>query len=193
MRWAWFAALLGMIGAIAFRYGVLPRLDRDPLLRPVAARAEAAVWFVALGAAALSVAALFARLWMQVAALGGGDAAWDGARMEVLLRSTGWGLAWVLQAIATLAFVTGLFIAKAPHGRGVGWMGAGAGAVLLSAVPALSGHAASVGRLNGIASGHSDPARREELSAFVRSMVEADPTTPIDGSMELMVAAAETA
>jgi putative copper export protein/methionine-rich copper-binding protein CopC len=151
VRWAWFAALLGMIGSIAFRYGVLPRLDRDPLLRPVAARAEGAVWFVALGAAALSVAALFARLWMQVAALGGGEAAWDGARLDVLLRDTGWGLAWVLQAIATLAFVTGLFIAKAPHGRGVGWMGAGAGAVLLSAVPALSGHAASVGRMNGIA------------------------------------------
>lgn len=151
VRWAWFAALLGMIGTVAFRYGVLPRLDRDPLLRPIAARAEAAVWFVALGAAALSVAALFARLWMQVAALGGGEAAWDGARLDVLLRHTGWGLAWVLQAIATLAFVIGLFIARAPHGRGVGWMGAGAGAVLLAAVPALSGHAASVGRLNGVA------------------------------------------
>jgi putative copper export protein/methionine-rich copper-binding protein CopC len=151
VRWAWFAALLGMIGAVAFRYGVLPRLDRDPLLRPIASQAEGAVWFVALGAAALSVAALFARLWMQVAALGGGEAAWDGARLDVLLRDTGWGLAWVLQAIATLAFVIGLFIAKAPHGRGVGWMGAGAGAVLLSAVPALSGHAASVGRLNGVA------------------------------------------
>src|SRR5688500_9786080 len=25
VRWAWFAALLGMIGAVAFRYGVLPR------------------------------------------------------------------------------------------------------------------------------------------------------------------------
>ncbi|HEX6369569.1 MAG TPA: CopD family protein [Longimicrobium sp.] len=151
VRWAWFAALLGMIGAVAFRFGVLPRLDRDPLLRPVAARAEGAIWFVALGAAALSVAALFARLWMQVAALGGGEAAWDGARLDVLLRDTGWGLAWVLQAIATLAFVIGLFIARAPHGRSVGWMGAGAGAVLLSAVPALSGHAASVGRLNGVA------------------------------------------
>jgi putative copper export protein/methionine-rich copper-binding protein CopC len=150
VRWAWFAALLGMIGAVAFRFGVLPRLGRDPLLLPVAARAEAAAWFVALGAAALSVAALFARLWMQVSALGG-DAAWSGARMDVLLRQTGWGLAWVLQAVATLAFVVGLFIARAPHGRGVGWMGAGAGAVLLSAVPALSGHAASVGRLNGVA------------------------------------------
>jgi putative copper export protein/methionine-rich copper-binding protein CopC len=152
VRWAWFAALLGMIGAVAFRYGVLPRLDREPGLQPIAGRAEGAVWFVALGAAALSVATLFARLWMQVAALGGAsESAWDGARLDVLLRDTGWGLAWVLQAIATLAFVIGLFIAKAPHGRGVGWMGAGAGAVLLSAVPALSGHAASVGRLNGLA------------------------------------------
>lgn len=152
VRWAWFVSLLGMIGTVAFRYGVLPRLDRDPALHPVAARSEAAVWFVALGAAALSVAALFARLWMQVAALGGGsEGAWDGARLDLLLRQTGWGLAWVLQAIATLAFVTGLFIARAPHGRGVGWMGAGAGAVLLAAVPALSGHAASVGRMNGVA------------------------------------------
>ncbi|HEX2210912.1 MAG TPA: CopD family protein [Longimicrobium sp.] len=149
VRWAWFAALLGMIGSVAFRYGVLPRVDRDPALRTVAARAEGAVWFVALGAAALSVSALFGRLWMQVAALGGG--AWEGERLEVLLRHTGWGLAWVLQAIATLAFVTGLFIAKAPHGRSVGWMGAAAGAVLLSAVPALSGHAASVGQMNGVA------------------------------------------
>jgi putative copper export protein/methionine-rich copper-binding protein CopC len=150
VRWAWFVSLLGMIGTVAFRYGVLPRLDRDEALRPVAARAEAAVWFIALGAAALSVGALFARLWMQVAAVGGAGA-WEGDRMQVLLRDTGWGLAWVLQAIATLAFVVGLFIARAPHGRSVGWMGAGAGAVLLSAVPALSGHAASVERMSGVA------------------------------------------
>jgi putative copper export protein/methionine-rich copper-binding protein CopC len=150
VRWAWFVSLLGMIGTVAFRYGVLPRLDRDAALRPVAARAEDAVWFIALGAAALSVATLFARLWVQVSALGGGGA-WDGDRLQVLLRDTGWGLAWVLQAIATLAFVIGLFIVRAPHGRGVGWMGAAAGAVLLSAVPALSGHAASVGRMNGVA------------------------------------------
>jgi putative copper export protein/methionine-rich copper-binding protein CopC len=150
VRWAWFAALLGMIGAVAFRYGVLPRLDKDPDHRVVAARAEGAVWFVALGAAALSAASLFARLWMQAAALGDGVSALDGARLDVLLTETNWGLAWVLQAVATLAFVTGLFIAKAPHGRGVGWMGAAAGAVLLAAVPALSGHAASVGRLNAL-------------------------------------------
>lgn len=150
VRWAWFAALLGMIGAVSFRFGVLPRLERDPDHRVVAARAEGAVWFVALGAAALSAAALFARLWIQAAALGDGVRALDGARLDVLLTGTGWGLAWVLQAVATLAFVIGLFIARAPYGRGAGWMGAAAGAVLLAAVPALSGHAASVGRLNAL-------------------------------------------
>lgn len=149
VRWAWFASLLAMIGVVAFRFGVLPRTARDPAHAEVAARAEAAAWFVALGGAALSTASLLLRLWLQASALGGD--AWSGERLELLLTRTGWGLAWVLQAIATLAFVLGLFVARAPHGRGAGWMGAAAGAVLLSAVPALSGHAASVERLGSVA------------------------------------------
>lgn len=149
VRWAWFASLLAMIGVVAFRYGVLPRLDRDPAHHAVAQRAEHAVWLVALGAAALSVGALMLRLYLQASALGGD--AWSGRRLNLLLMQTGWGLAWVLQAIATLAFVLGLFIARAPYGRSAGWMGAAAGTVLLSAVPALSGHAASVTRLNAVA------------------------------------------
>jgi putative copper export protein/methionine-rich copper-binding protein CopC len=149
VRWAWFASLLGMIGVVAFRYGVLPRLDRDPAHHEVAHRAEHAVWLVALGAAALSVAALMMRLYLQAASLGGD--AWSGPRLNLLLLQTGWGLAWVLQAIATLAFVLGLFVARAPYGKAAGWMGAAAGTVLLSAVPALSGHAASVTRWNAVA------------------------------------------
>jgi putative copper export protein/methionine-rich copper-binding protein CopC len=149
VRWSGFAALLAMIGVVAFRYGVLPRLDRDPVHHEVAERAEVAAWHVALGAAALSVAALMMRLWLQASSLG--PDAWNGERLELLLWGTGWGLAWVLQAIATLAFVLGLFIARAPYGRAAGWMGAAAGAVLLSAVPALSGHAASVSRFSAVA------------------------------------------
>lgn len=149
VRWAGFVALLAMIGVVSFRYGVLPRLGGDPVHREVAARAELAAWHVALGAAALSVAALMMRLWLQAASLGAD--AWSGDHLQVLLTGTGWGLAWVLQAIATLAFVLGLFVARAPYGRAAGWMGAAAGAVLLSAVPALSGHAASVRRFAGVA------------------------------------------
>lgn len=149
VRWAWFVALLAMIGVVAFRYGVLPRMGKDPVAVAVAARAENAAWFVALGAAALSVATLMLRLYMQAAALGAD--AWSGRRLNLLLTQTNWGLAWVLQAIATLAFVLGLFVARAPYGRAAGWMGAGVGAVLLSAVPALGGHAASVTRFSGLA------------------------------------------
>jgi putative copper export protein/methionine-rich copper-binding protein CopC len=149
VRWAWFASLLGMIGVVAFRYGVLPRLDRDPAHHEVAHRAEHAAWLVALGAAALSVGTLMMRLYLQASSLGGD--AWSGRRLNLLLLQTGWGLAWVLQAIATLAFVLGLFVARAPYGKAAGWMGAAAGTVLLSAVPALSGHAASVTRWNAVA------------------------------------------
>ena len=149
VRWAWFAALLGMIGVVAFRYGVLPRMGPDPAFRVVAARAESAAWFVALGAAAVSAGTLLGRLLLQASALGAG--AWNGDRLNLLLTQTGWGLAWVLQAIATVAFVVGLFVARAPYGRAAGWMGAAASAVLLAAVPALSGHAASVTRMNALA------------------------------------------
>ena len=149
VRWSGFVALLAMIGVVAFRYGVLPRLGRDPAHLEVAQRAELAAWHVALGAAALSVATLMTRLWLQASSLG--PDAWNGERLELLLWGTGWGLAWVLQAIATLAFVLGLFVARAPYGRAAGWMGAAAGAVLLAAVPALSGHAASVSRFSAVA------------------------------------------
>ncbi|HEX6911258.1 MAG TPA: copper resistance protein CopC, partial [Longimicrobium sp.] len=71
VRWTWFASLLAMIGVVAFRYGVLPRLDRDPEHHAVAQRAEHAVWLIALGAAALSVGALMLRLYLQASALGG--------------------------------------------------------------------------------------------------------------------------
>ena len=144
VRWAWFASLLGMIGVAAFRFAVLPRVDREPEFAAVARRAEYAAWYVALAAAALSAVSLLARLWLQAAALGLTGGGWNEAGVDRLITGTGWGLAWTLQAIATVAFAVGLAVARAPHGRGAGWMGAAAGAVLLAAVPALSGHAAGV-------------------------------------------------
>jgi putative copper export protein/methionine-rich copper-binding protein CopC len=149
VRWGGFLALLGMIGAAAFSLGVLGPLRRDEAFVPVAERAADGTWYLAMAAAALGVLTLFARLWLQASALGGD--AFGGERLRTLLMGTGWGLAWVLQAVATLAFGVGLMIARAPHGRGVGWIGAGVGALLLAAVPALSGHAAAVEGRTGVA------------------------------------------
>jgi copper transport protein len=150
VRWAWLLSLMGIVGAVAFRFAVLGRLERDPALAAVARRGEAALWFVALAAAALSVLSLLGRLWLQAAALGG--SAWDGDRLRTLLAQTSWGLAWTLQAIATVAFFVGLMVARLPYGRAAGWLGAGVAAILLSTVPALSGHAAASGSALAIVS-----------------------------------------
>jgi copper transport protein len=150
VRWAWLLSLMGIVGAVAFRFAVLGRLERDAALAGVARRGEAALWFVALAAAALSVLSLLGRLWLQAAALGG--SAWDGDRLRTLLAQTSWGLAWTLQAIATVAFFVGLMVARLPYGRAAGWLGAGVAAILLSTVPALSGHAAASGSALAIVS-----------------------------------------
>ncbi|HZG43034.1 MAG TPA: CopD family protein [Longimicrobium sp.] len=151
VRWGWFAALLAMIGVVAFRFGVLARLARDEAFRPVAARAEAGAWTIALGAASLSMLTLAGRLWLQASALGMRTEDWSGEQLTALVTGTVWGLGWLLQAIATCAFVMGMLIARAPHGRTAGWMGAAGSVVLLAAVPSLSGHAAGVEGLTALA------------------------------------------
>lgn len=151
VRWGWFAALLAMIGVVAFRFGVLARLAKDEAFRPVAARAEAGAWTIALGAASLSMLTLAGRLWLQASALGMRTEDWSGEQLTALVTGTVWGLGWLLQAIATCAFVMGMLIARAPHGRSAGWMGAAGSVVLLAAVPGLSGHAAGVEGLTAVA------------------------------------------
>jgi len=144
VRWAGLLALLGMIGAAAFELLVLRRLRGDAALRPVADRAAYGAWHLAAAAAALSALTLLVRLWLQSAALNGAADAFDGEALDALVTGTVWGAGWTLQAIATVAFFIGLMVSRAPHGRSVGWMGAAVAALLLAAVPALSGHASAV-------------------------------------------------
>jgi putative copper export protein len=151
VRWGGFLALLGMIGAVAFYLFVLRRLRGDAVPERVVDRAAYGAWYLAAGAAALSALTLALRLWIQSAQLNGAAGAFESANLATLLTGTTWGGAWILQAIATVAFFVGLMVARAPHGRSVGWLGAAAAAVLVSAVPALSGHAASEERLTALA------------------------------------------
>lgn len=163
VRWAGFMALLGMIGAATFHLVVLRRARRMgamphgaegeavaasppqvPGMATVAERASLGAWHLALAGAALSALTLLARLWLQSVALNGPADAFDGVALNTLITETVWGAGWALQAMATVAFVIGLMVSRAPHGRSTGWMGAGLVALLLAAVPALSGHAAAV-------------------------------------------------
>jgi putative copper export protein/methionine-rich copper-binding protein CopC len=151
VRWAGYLALLGMVGAAGFELGVVLPLRRLHAHDLVTSRAAYGAWFLAAGAAALSVVLLVVRLWMQAAMAFGPAEALEGARLSSLLRDTAWGTAWLLQALATVAFFLGILVARAPHGRTIGWIGAAVGAVILCAVPALSGHAAAVEERTGIA------------------------------------------
>jgi copper transport protein len=144
VRWAGLLALLGMIGAAAFELLVLRRLRGDAALGPAVDRAAYGAWHLAAAGAALSALTLLARLWLQSVALNGAADAFDGAALDALVTGTVWGSGWTLQAIATVAFFVGLMVSRAPHGRSPGWMGAAAAALLLAAVPALSGHASAV-------------------------------------------------
>lgn len=144
VRWAGLMALLGMIGAAAFDLFVLRRLRSDPAMKRVVDRAARGAWRLAAVAAALSVATLLARLWLQSVALNGAADAFDREALDALLTGTVWGTGWRLQAAATVAFCVGLMMSRAPRRRSVGWIVAAVAALLLAAVPALSGHAAAV-------------------------------------------------
>lgn len=151
LRWGGFLSLLGMIGAVGFRFGVLGRLPPAPELRPVVDRAAYATWYVALAAAALAALTLPARLWVQSAVVSGPGEAMDPEKLRLLVAGTPWGMSWMLQVVATVAFVVGLLVVRAPHGRTIGWVGAAVGALLLAAAPALTGHTITVERFAGLA------------------------------------------
>jgi copper transport protein len=151
VRWLGFAALLGMIGAAAFHLAVLGRLRKEARFEGVVRRAAYGAWYLAAGAVALSAVTLIARLWLQSAAVYGADEALRGARIASLLQTTRWGLAWVLQAVATVGFLAAILAARSRHGRTFGWTAAAVAALLLAAVPALSGHAAAVEGVTGLA------------------------------------------
>lgn len=150
VRWLEFVSLLAMVGAVAFNLLIVRRLGSTVPER-VADRAAYGAWHIAAGAAALGALTLVARLWLQSRAIFGADQAFEGEQLDALLRGTVWGSGWILQAVATVAYFVGLMVARAPHGRSIGWMGAGFAAMLLAAVPALSGHASAVERWTAVA------------------------------------------
>ncbi|HET7462446.1 MAG TPA: CopD family protein [Longimicrobium sp.] len=150
VRWLELVSLLATLGAVAFNLLVVRRLGAA-LPERVADRAAYGAWHIAAGAAALGALTLVARLWLQSRAIFGPEEAFEGERLEALLRGTVWGSGWILQAVATVAYFVGLMVARAPHGRSIGWMGAAFAATLLAAVPALSGHASATERFTAVA------------------------------------------
>lgn len=149
VRWVTFAALLSLLGSVAYALVVLPLAVRRSTGEPHVAGDRAGAAAVGLvAAAALGVAAL-ARLLAQSYAVHGATAALYPDRLALLLTGTLWGWGWLIQGVGSLAAVAALVVAR--RGSRTGWWVAGAVTVALAFTPALSGHAAAVEGAGGLA------------------------------------------
>ena len=152
IRWVGFTALLIVIGAVAFKSVVLDlfaRRDVDGSRRLLVERVNPRAAALGLGAAiALGIAAL-ARLVAQSYAMHGAALALDGSLIGAMLTNTIWGWGWLLQGVGVLVAIAGFALAR--RRSSTGWAAAALGALLLAFTPALSGHAAAVPRVTGLA------------------------------------------
>jgi putative copper export protein/methionine-rich copper-binding protein CopC len=142
-----FSALVLLLGAMTFRLLLLPRLG---LAGAATHETGRRLWrHVSVAAILLAVAAVL-RLGLQSVALHGTDRAWTGALVGTMLTDTAWGRAWLAQAFFLAALTVGILRARPGSDRGA-LMIAGPAALALSAIPALTGHAAGVGGLAWLA------------------------------------------
>jgi copper transport protein len=146
-RWTLFAAILLPAGAAVFRFAVLPRIAGIGVeaVRPVVARRIAGL--AALGALLVFVCAL-ARFPLELREIADRESPL-GPQARALAFQSLWGAVWLAQLGAALA--TAALFGAARRGGRVAWLAAAAGAVLLAATPALSGHAIGSDRLTGLA------------------------------------------
>jgi putative copper export protein/methionine-rich copper-binding protein CopC len=142
-----FVALLLLLGAVGFRVLLLPRLVLTDVTRAVL---ERRTWRLLSAAALLLAGAAVLRLWFQSTALHGAARAWNTELLSIMLTDTGWGRAWLLQVF--LFALLGMAIVWARPRRDRAAVFVAVPAVLgLSAIPGLSGHAAGVTGIGGLA------------------------------------------
>jgi putative copper export protein/methionine-rich copper-binding protein CopC len=137
-RWLHFVALVLLVGAVAFRLLLLPRLDLDAV---VMLDVQRRTWRALSGAALLLGSAAVLRLWQQSAALHGADLAWNGPLLSMMLSDTAWGRAWVVQVFFFAVLAAAILRARPGHDRGALVIAAPT-VLILAAIPALTGHAA---------------------------------------------------
>ena len=144
LRWASLLVFVPLLGVVAFRWLVLGPLGalEGGAHAELARRAEARAWAMGLALGGAGAVALLARLAAQGVATFGVSGVLDVGELFGLVRGTGWGTGWLLQA-AGLALVVGGLAHARRSGGGMGWRAAAAGAGLIAIGMALSGHAAA--------------------------------------------------
>lgn len=150
IRWFTFLAVLGLVGAAAFRFAVLGRVasagdGAGDALIPSAAESSATVGAISSGLLLLAAAL---RLVAQTVAMHGADG-WQLSAMRPMVTGTTWGIGWLLLVAAG---VLGLFgFLRARQHESSGWRFAAVAGGLAAVSLALSGHAVAVPRWQGLA------------------------------------------
>jgi copper transport protein len=141
--WLYLLSLVGMVGTVAFRLGVVGPFGRSEDRAEVAARIGGRTRVLAILAVLLGLCMLPVRLLAQARRVAGAD----GSALEAAGRVLGspWGSAWTLGASGTLLFLVGLLSGRGKPAARTPWLVSGLGALLVAMGPALSGHAAAAG------------------------------------------------
>lgn len=135
-----YAALLALVGAVAFRYAVLSRVGVGHDATPRTLARGAAI------AAVLFLVVTLVRLAMQPRLVR--DDAMGVAQMEAMALGTRWGGVWLFQLAAGVIALLGAIIAG--RGRRAGWHLAALACLLLAAGVAMGGHAVTVERYRAL-------------------------------------------
>jgi putative copper export protein/methionine-rich copper-binding protein CopC len=140
-RWVNFTALILMVGAVAFRFGVLERAGTR-MGGLLTTDVDDAVRRLALFAALFVVLSNILRLWLQFGSLHGPERMFEGDLLGALLLKGGWGKAWIAQTVAAIGYL--ISVAIKTEDRSDSWYSAIPFAVVAASAPAFSGHAAAV-------------------------------------------------
>ena len=151
VRFLMYAALLLIIGSVAFRFVVLPLRDRraggDTTVTGDAANRAARIGEMASW---LLLVACFARLVAQSMALHGPDELLNLELLRTLVTETTWGNAWLLQLAATAFAIAGFrWAGRRPDLAA--WSTAAVAAAILAFTPAFGSHAAASPRFGALA------------------------------------------
>ncbi len=152
IRWLEFCALLTVIGTVAFRNLVLPRIRTRTTGSGIDETTRRAAMWGRNAALALAVTAVL-RLVAQAVAMGVAGTPMQITEGPGVFLATAWGRAWIVQMV--VAVIAALIFNRAGSGRGDDksartiWQLATVATLMLAVTPALSGHAAAASRLWG--------------------------------------------
>ena len=139
-RWLNFAAIIVVIGVVAFYVLIVPSViaqDGSDRVAPFAERAVRGAASLGFAAGVAAVIAAFLRLFAEQAVIG------MGVSVTTVLQSF-WGHVWLLQlgiaVVACIALSLARFSERTNY-RNMAWLVAAVAALALGASPALSGHA----------------------------------------------------